>query len=375
MTSGNELFTCPESTLPLAEVDLRTAEQLIAGGRSLSSRLNKVPPPIGPTATIMIRSDYRCGYPIVDGVPVLISPEMLVAPEDAVVIDLDDPRFCEAYREMDHYNAIAVHDARHLETSVAGKFVQQIRELDSAERLRFPMPASVWVNSSFDGAAELDAYTYLGKLEGARVLQIGGGGLHAVKFLLAGCNEAVVVSPMLGELSYARRLAELAGLAKRLRCAAGVAEGLPLASESIDVIFTVGCLHHMQTEMAMPEFARVLAPGGKFVAVEPWRAPLYSLGTGILGKRCAPLFGSRNIGVFCRPMNAERVEPLHSNFSRAEVIHHGTLTRYLLLALWKCGLRMTPSTIRRIIDVDDRICSIIPGLRRHGSIVALTASK
>ncbi len=41
----------------------------------------------------------------------------------------------------------------------------------------------------------------------------------------------------------------------------------------------------MTTEVAMPEIARVLKPGGKFACNDPWRAPLYGIGTKILGKR------------------------------------------------------------------------------------------
>ena len=50
----------------------------------------------------------------------------------------------------------------------------------------------------------------------------------------------------------------------------------------------------MTTELAMPEIARVLKPGGRFSAMDPWRAPLYAIGTKILGKR--------EVNVYCRPL-------------------------------------------------------------------------
>ncbi len=44
-------------------------------------------------------------------------------------------------------------------------------------------------------------------MTGARVLQVGGSGLHAVKFLLAGAAETWLVSPVHGELIFGRALA------------------------------------------------------------------------------------------------------------------------------------------------------------------------
>ncbi len=47
------------------------------------------------------------------------------------------------------------------------------------------------------------------------------------------------------------------------------------------------------TEMAAAECGRVLSPGGKLAAVEPWRASLYAIGTKLFGKRehaaCQPM--------------------------------------------------------------------------------------
>src|SRR5690606_33674889 len=118
---------------------------------------------------------------------------------------------------------------------------------------------------------------------------------------LGGAAEAWVVTPMLGEIRCAMALAEAAGVSDRLRSAVAVGEELPFAAESFDGIYCGGCLHHMQTEIALPEISRVLAPGGAFAAVEPWRAPLYAIGTRI--------FGKRERGAFCRPLTRERVAP------------------------------------------------------------------
>src|SRR5688572_20886573 len=51
-----------------------------------------------------------------------------------------------------------------------------------------PFPGPGWVDTPYDGAAQLDAFRHIGSLEGATVLQIGGSGIHAVKFMLAGAS-------------------------------------------------------------------------------------------------------------------------------------------------------------------------------------------
>ncbi|MEO7674454.1 MAG: hypothetical protein ABIU09_10315, partial [Pyrinomonadaceae bacterium] len=120
------------------------------------------------------------------------------------------------------------------------------------------------------------------------------------------------------------------------------------------------------TEIALPEAARILRDGGRFAAVEPWRAPLYAIGTKILGKR---------EDAYCRPLDHERIEPLTKAFENSELIQHGTLTRYLFLALSKTGINIGRSLPWYFGKVDDAICSLIPGMRRMGSSIAVLGSK
>lgn len=198
-------------------------------------------------------------------------------------------------------------------------------------------------------------------------MQLGGKGLHAVKFLLAGAAEAWMVTPMVGEAIYARSLAEAAGVADRLRCVVAIAEELPFPSQSFDGIYSGGCVHHMVTELALPEIARVLADGGRFAAVEPWKAPLHTIGTKLLGKR--------EVEVACRPLTTSRIEPLFQSFAEAHVMRHGALTRYPLLALSKLGVACPLSVAWYVHKIDDVICSVLPPLRRIGSSVALLGVK
>ncbi|MBC8364692.1 MAG: class I SAM-dependent methyltransferase [Actinobacteria bacterium] len=65
----------------------------------------------------------------------------------------------------------------------------------------------------------------------------------------------------------------------RITVADGVAESLPVADGSVDVLWTVNAIHHwVDLEAAFDELARVLAPGGRIVLMdEDFTHPDHSL--------------------------------------------------------------------------------------------------
>ena len=357
------LLVCPETKLLLRECSLEEAQDSIAGGAGLVSRPSGQAQPVGPTPRVFVREDGACAYPVLDDIPMLLVPERLLPPDRAPLsVDLTDPRYAEAYEEMEYYNTHAGQETSAIETSAAAAALTPLIGLSEAERRAFPDPADVWLDATYEPAAQWDAYRHVRPLEEARVLQLGGRGTHAVRFLLAGAAEAVVISPMPDELRHALALADHFDLAKALRCFAAVAEELPFADHSFDVVYVGGCMHHTVTGLAFSECARVLRPGGRFAAVEPWRAPFYGLGTRVFGKREA---------VHCRPMDPVRTSPAFDAFVDAEVVHHGALTRYPLLVMAKFGLTLPLTTVWKISRLDDAACSHVPPIRRAGSSVAV----
>ena len=355
------VLVCPETRQPLELIDLEAAEDALAGGDALVARsAASGPPPVGPTASVLLRKDGLGAYPITDGVPVLMLPEVLVSPGASRSFDLNDPRWAEAYEEMAHYNGRSVTPGQR--DRLFGR-IEPV--MTGPARETFPVPLDAWIDNVYDGGSQEDAYRYLQPLEGQLVLQIGGTAIHAIKFLLAGAAEAWHATPMLSEALLSLRLAEAAGVADRFHAVLAVGEQLPFADGSFGRIYSGGSIHHTTTEQSFPEIRRVLEPGGRFAAVEPWRAPLYGVGIRVFGKR------ERN--VHCRPMTAERVAPLYSTFPVAAVMHHGTFTRYPLLALAKAHMALPRSAVRAVLRADDRICSASSWLRAKGSSVALLA--
>ncbi len=133
-----------------------------------------------------------------------------------------------------------------------------------------------------------------------------------------------------------------------------------------DGAYSGSSLHLSVTSISYPEVFRILRPGGRLSCVEPWAAPLYAIGTKLLGKR---------EGVNAHPMTKSRAAPLFDTFRDAAIVHHGAISRYPLLALSKLGLGTTQTAVWAITRVDDAICSLVPPLRRMGSCSVLLATR
>lgn len=320
----------------------------------------------GVTDEVLVRKDLAAAYPVVNGIPILLAPETLFTGDTVMSYDLADPRFAEAYEEMEFYNTVAAEALENLDERGAWSVLPTEMAASEEEKESFPSPWQRWVDAPHDSAAQWDAYRHLGRVRGKRLLQLGGSGTHAIKFALAGAGESWLVTPMAGEALIARELAASAGVGDRFHSIVAIAEELPLRSDSFDGIFAGGCLHHMVTDVALPEAARILRKGGRFAAAEPWRAPFYEVGTKLLGKR---------EDAYCRPLNTERLEPLSRSFSTSSLVGHGTFTRYPILALDKLGLKFSKSIPWHVGKIDDAIASLIPGLRKLGSSVAVLATK
>lgn len=361
-----EILVCPETKLRLLTCTMAEAEDKIARGSKLVSRRKRKTDSFQST-TVLLREDYKCAYPVIDGIPILMVPEMLTAEGNIGDCNLVDPKYAEAYMEMEYYNKIASKEAKAIKESEAFKIIEPILRASDKQRSSFPYPRNVWLDAIYDCAAQWDAYMNIAPVKGRRVLQLGGKGIHAVKFLLAGAEESWLTTPMVGEVSCAIALADAAGVSERFRYVVAVAEELPFVSNIFDAIYSGGCLHHMVISAVLPECVRVLRSGGKFGAADPWRTPLYKIGTKILGKR--------EPNVHCQPLTNERIEALYSIFRHSCVKHHGTITRYPLLALAKFGISSCLPVVWWLNRIDDAICSVIPGFRRFGSSVAVLGDK
>lgn len=134
------------------------------------------------------------------------------------------------------------------------------------------------LNSRQESASDRQAVLWLRQLlDGQprrRVLEIGAGRGWA-SALLAGAGHAVVASDLCddtrGGLGWSVRRRRAGG--SWFGCVRTVAEALPFRNDSFDVVFCLAVLHHIpDLGRALHEVARVLRPGGLFLALrEPFR--------------------------------------------------------------------------------------------------------
>jgi SAM-dependent methyltransferase len=316
----------------------------------------------------MLRADGEVAYPVIHGIPILLAPEMLVRDPELPAYDVSVPPYAEAYEEMAFYNELAAGGGGEGELAQYAALLKPLLALTPFELDRFPEPKELWIDDAYEAAAQMDCYRHLAPIRGRVVMQLGGKGMHAVKFLLGGAAEAWLITPMLQEVRWAVEFAARFGVSDRLHCVVGIAEEMPFGDATIDRIYAGGTVHHLVTADAMPQIRRVLRSGGAFAASEPWRTPIYAIGT--------RLFGKREPSVYCRPLDKARVAPLTATFAGGRRVHHGALTRYpLLLVHYKFGWESSLRTAWNLNRVDDAVSSVIPGLRRLGSSVSLLAVK
>jgi SAM-dependent methyltransferase len=264
--------------------------------------------------------------------------------------------------EIAHYSEVATlpDKCRGLRSAV-----ERVRDLQTS----WAVPLVYWLDTVPDCAAQADVYIHLSaSIVGGRVLQIGGTGQAALKALAGGATSAVLVTPSAGEADLAGQVASELGFSDRFATAVGFAESLPVDGESVTAVISEGCMHHTNTTEAFRECSRVLVPGGRFGAWDPWKARLYTLGISI--------FGKRDPDVNCRPMDSVRLADLPTIFpTRSEVRLHGAITRYPGIAWSRYVNAPKVSTSYRMTTFDDRISKYFPALARNGSSCAILAVK
>ncbi len=113
------------------------------------------------------------------------------------------------------------------------------------------------------------AYYLLGDVSGQTVLDLGcGSGENLITLASRGANVlGIDISPHL--LRLAQQRLDDAGVAVSLRVATAYDTGLP--DESVDVVFAVAVLHHLELPVVREEIRRILRKNGRFIFSEPIR--------------------------------------------------------------------------------------------------------
>lgn len=208
------------------------------------------------------------------------------------------------------------------------------------------------------------AYYALGDVAGKRVVDFGcGSGANTALLANRGARLwAIDISEELLRLGQ-RRLAVSGG--GEATFIAASAHDLPFPDASIDVVFGMAILHHLDLELVSREVRRVLKPGGRAIFKEPVR------NSGVVRfVRALIPYRAPDISPYERPLTDAELQRFAAGFSswsmRAFALPHVQVGSVLPIVKhhW-----------RRLYAADRAILRGLPWLARYASVRVITLSK
>jgi SAM-dependent methyltransferase len=200
------------------------------------------------------------------------------------------------------------------------------------------------------------AYHLLGDATGKKVLDYGcGAGENSVLIASHGGSPiGVDISPELIGLAESRM--EICGM-HDYEFKVGSAHELPIEDGSIDVVFGMAILHHLDLELASSEVFRVLKKGGRAIFFEPVRnSPLIWFVRGLIP------YTAPDVSPYERPLRNSELDQFSRRFSLGQS-RSFSLPFVNLIEVLGLDFLLHPA-----IAVDGAIIKSLPFLGRYGSI-------
>lgn len=202
------------------------------------------------------------------------------------------------------------------------------------------------------------SFHLLGEVTGKIVLDYGcGDGLNSLVMAWKGAHVlALEISPEL--MSIARKRLQANGVLYNIDYIIGSGHTLPFADESIDIVFGIAILHHLDLSLAQKEIYRVLRKGGKAIFQEPVRNSALVR----FIRKMIP-YRSPNVSEFERPLTDEELEDFGRGFSsyKAKAFTFPTTNLIALLPYFK-------HYVHHFYRLDAKILEKIPSLGYYASI-------
>jgi SAM-dependent methyltransferase len=213
-------------------------------------------------------------------------------------------------------------------------------------------PADTWYPLEY-------AFHLLGDVNGKTVLEYGCG--NAINTLFLAHRGARVIALDISQelVEIARRRVQANGLASRVEFMVGSAHDLPLADNSVDVVFGIAILHHLDLAVSAREVRRVLRGNGRAVFQEPVR-------NSKLIKMLRPLvpYRAADVSPFEYPLTDEQIRTYAGGFRIARSRYFNLPTTdvinvipFLRKRYWRAAYRLDAMLLRRL-----------PFLRRWASV-------
>lgn len=200
---------------------------------------------------------------------------------------------------------------KELEQAEIGRSMIEARNTNTSALLASESTINRYMNPPADTCFPLEyAFHLLGDVRGKSVLEFGcGSGENTVLLARRGAEVcALDISEAL--IQVAKRRLEVNGISGGVKFCVASAYEIPLPDESVDVVFGMAILHHLELEPAAREVRRVLRKGGRAIFKEPVRnSKLLGVLRGLIPYR-AP-----DISPFERPLTDAEMEGFAEGYS------------------------------------------------------------
>ena len=209
------------------------------------------------------------------------------------------------------------------------------------------------------------AYHQLGHVAGRRVVDFGcGSGANTALLANRGAHVwAIDISEDL--LRLGRRRLAVSGRDGEATFIAASAHDLPFPDDSIDVVFGMAILHHLELDLVSREVRRVLKPGGRAIFKEPVRnSAIIRFVRGLIPYR-AP-----DISPYERPLTDAEIQRFAQGFSSCTV-------RAFALPHVQVGsvLPVVKRHWKRLYAIDRSVLRRLPWLARYASVRVISLTK
>jgi len=209
------------------------------------------------------------------------------------------------------------------------------------------------------------AYHELGDVAGRRVVDFGcGSGANSALLTNRGAHVwGIDISEDL--LRLAQRRLKVSGRDGEATFIAASAHDLPFPDSSIDVVFGIAILHHLDLDLVSREVLRVLKPGGRAIFQEPVRNSAV-----IRFVRSLIPYRAPDISPFERPLTDDELKRFAKGFRRWSV-------RAFALPHVQVGqvLPVVKNYWRALYAWDRKVLHRAPWLSRYASIRVISLTK
>ena len=209
------------------------------------------------------------------------------------------------------------------------------------------------------------AYHELGDVTGKRIVDFGcGSGANSVLLANRGAHVwGIDISEDL--LRLARRRLSVSGREGGAAFIAGSAHDMPFPDNSIDVVFGIAILHHLDLDLVSREVRRVLKPGGRAIFQEPVRNSAV-----VRFVRSLIPYRAPDISPYERPLTDAELERFATGFAKWSV-------RAFALPHVQVGqvLPVVKEYWQKLYEIDRTILRRAPWLARYASIRVISLTK